>query len=173
MVQIRDRETPARQLLPDLLRCVEYARKYGVTVILNDRCDLVLAARADGVHLGQDDLPPPAARRVLGRNAIIGHSTHDLRQVVMAGRLPVQYIGFGPVYPTSSKARPSPVTGLTGLRRACGVSKHPVVAIGGITDRRLREVLDAGAVSAAVIAALMATGGIARSMDRLLRIASR
>jgi thiamine-phosphate pyrophosphorylase len=168
LIQLRDKTTPLRELLPDLKRCVEFAESRGVTLIVNDRCDLVLSCGAAGVHLGQEDLPPDAARLLVGRNKIIGFSTHSLRQVHKSSEMPVEYIGFGPVYATSSKQNPSPVVGISGLARACRSSAKPVVAIGGIGIDQVPEVLEAGAASVAVISALMTAGSLARMMDLFL-----
>jgi thiamine-phosphate pyrophosphorylase len=168
LVQIRDKETPLDELLSDLRHCVEFAREREVILIVNDRCDLALCCGAHGVHLGQDDLPAKAARALMGRGRIIGLSTHNLRQMRAAARLAIDYIGYGPVYTTSTKDAPSPLVGVRGLRTACLTARWPVVAIGGIKAGRIREVLDAGATSAAVISAAMAGGRIARNMDALL-----
>jgi thiamine-phosphate pyrophosphorylase len=168
LAQVRDKSTPPRELLLDLKRCVEFADSKGVTLIVDDRCDLVLSCDAAGVHLGQDDLPPEAARVLLGRNKIIGFSTHSLRQVRRSCEMSVQYIGFGPVYATSSKEDPSPVVGIDGLARACRTSTKPVVAIGGIGLDQVPEVLQAGAASVAVISALMTAANPARMMELFL-----
>jgi thiamine-phosphate pyrophosphorylase len=171
LLQVRDKLTPVRELLPDLRRCVEYARERGVVVIVNDRCDLVLCSGADGVHLGQNDIPPLAARKVLGARHVIGFSTHSLAQVRQGGSLGVQYLGFGPVYGTSTKPGADPVTGISALRRACRLSRRPVVAIGGITLDTVPEVLGAGASSAAVISALMTAKSLAHQMEAFRRAA--
>jgi len=168
LVQIRDKGTPLDELLTDLRRCVDFARERGVTLIVNDRCDLALCCGAHGVHLGQDDLPAEAARALMGRGRIIGLSTHNLRQVHASAPLAIDYIGYGPVYATSTKEAASPVVGVRRLRAACGAAVWPVVAIGGIKAGRIREVLDAGATSAAVISTAMAGGRIARNMEALL-----
>jgi thiamine-phosphate pyrophosphorylase len=165
LVQVRDKSTPLRELMLDLKRCVEFAEARKVTLIVDDRCDLVLSCNAAGVHLGQDDLPPEAVRRLLGRDKIIGFSTHSLRQVHRSSEMPIQYIGFGPVYTTSSKKDPSPVVGISGLARACKASTKPVVAIGGIGLDQVEQVLQAGAASVAVISALMTAANPARMME--------
>jgi thiamine-phosphate pyrophosphorylase len=171
-IQIRDQETPLRELLDDMRRCVEYAAKFEVRIIVNNRCDLALLSGAAGAHLGQDDLPPMAARAVLGRHAILGFSTHTQVQVRQSNHLPLQYTGFGPIFATSSKPNHSPVVGLGGLRQACRQSTRPVVAIGGIGLEHIRCVLEAGASSAAVISTLMSAKSIARRMEDLLRAAA-
>jgi thiamine-phosphate pyrophosphorylase len=168
LVQIRDKSTPLRELIGDLRHCVEFAQKQGLMLIVNDRCDLVLSSGASGVHLGQDDLPPLVARTILDKSHIIGFSTHSLAQVRQAGVLPLQYIGFGPVFGTATKENPAPAVGLRKLADACKISSMPVVAIGGIGLEQVRLVLDAGATSAAVISALMNAGNLARQMELFL-----
>jgi len=172
LVQLRDKNTPLPELLPDLRRCVEFAAGKGVLLIVNDRCDLALSAGAAGVHLGQEDLPPEAARAILGSRKIIGFSAHSLAQVRNSRSLPIQYIGFGPVYATSTKPDAEAAVGLRALARACRESSVPVAAIGGIGLERVREVLQAGAASVAVISALMQAEDIARQMERFLEIAT-
>ena len=168
LVQIRDKSTPLRDLLKDLDNCIEFAHKNNITLIINDRCDLALCCGAMGVHLGQADLPAEAARRLLGKSKIIGYSTHSLAQARTSRHLPVQYIGFGPIYPTSTKKQTSPDVGLQTLAQACRISAHPVVAIGGIGIHQVQEVLKAGAASVAVISALMQSENLALQMQRFL-----
>ena len=110
LVQIRDKQTPVRELLDDIRRCVEYAARFGVSIIVNDRCDLAMLSGAAGVHLGQDDLPPAAARVVLGEEALLGFSTHSRAQVPQSNSLPVQYIGLArstPLPQSATTLRPS------------------------------------------------------------------
>jgi thiamine-phosphate pyrophosphorylase len=173
IIQIRDKETPLRELLADIKRCSEHTARFGVRLIVNDRCDLALLGGAAGVHLGQEDLSPNAARTVLGRRAVIGLSTNTPAQVRRANRLPVQYIGFGPIFATATKPDHSPVVGLAALRRVSILSARPVVAIGGIDLERIPEVLEAGAASAAVISTLMQARSLARRMEQLLKAAGR
>jgi thiamine-phosphate pyrophosphorylase len=168
LVQIRDKSTPTRELMRDLYRCIEFASNKGVVLIVNDRCDLALSCGAPGVHLGQDDLPPKAARSIVGRKIILGLSAHSIAHVRKAASLPIQYIGFGPIYATSTKTDASPPAGLQKLARACRESTLPVVAIGGIGLEQVREVLQAGAASAAVISALMKAENLAREMQKFL-----
>jgi len=132
-------------------------------LVINDRPDLlkmVLAADiphpALGLHLGQDDLPPKLARDVVGPDVIIGYSTHTLEQVQQALAEPVDYLGFGPVFGTTTKQNPDPVVGVELLSEAAKISHLPVVAIGGLDAPRARLCLDAGAHSAAVVSALFA-----------------
>jgi thiamine-phosphate pyrophosphorylase len=167
-LQIRDKTTPLPEFLPDLIRCAEFASKKGIPLIINDRWDLVLSSGAAGVHLGQEDLPPEAARRILGKDKIIGFSTSSLMQIRNSRNLPIQYVGFGPVFATSTKPDASPEVGLSLLTQACTESAVPVVAIGGIGIAQVRATLNAGAASVAVISALMQSADLAREMERFL-----
>jgi len=129
----------------------------GVPLIINDRVDIALAVGAHGVHLGQDDMPPEAARRLLGDKAIIGYSTHSVEQAKKAVTLPIDYIAIGPIFTTSSKTNPSPTLGLEGLRAVReAVGNAQLVAIGGISHSTAHAVIEAGADSVAVISALLA-----------------
>ena len=171
LIQIRDKETSMQELLDDIRRCVDYAASFGVRIIVNDRCDLALLSGAAGVHLGQDDLPPTAARALLGPDQLLGFSTHSLAQVRQANRLPVQYFGFGPIFATTTKPDHSPAVGLAALRQACRQSTRPIVAIGGITLEQIPHVLAAGAAGAAVISTLLRARNIAHRMELLLKAA--
>jgi thiamine-phosphate pyrophosphorylase len=144
-----------------------------MTLVLDDRCDLVLAAGFGGVHLGQEDLPPTEARTLLGVRRIIGYSTHSLAQVRRSRSLPVQYIGFGPVFPTATKADADPTVGLKKLAQACRAATVPVVAIGGIGLEEVRPALETGAASVAVISAILTARNIARQMERFLQAAEK
>jgi thiamine-phosphate pyrophosphorylase len=126
-----------------------------VTLIMNDRADLALAACFDGVHVGRDDLPVDAVRRIIGPNMFIGTSTHNPEQLRLAEPTDADYLAIGPVFATSSKANPDPVVGLEGVRLARSLTTKPLVAIGGITRANCRSVLDAGADSVAVISDLV------------------
>lgn len=118
----------------------------------------LLALRADGLHLGQEDLPPAEARRLLGEQAIIGYSTHSVEQAREAVSMPIDYLAIGPIFPTSSKLRPDPVIGLDNLREVRRiVGDLPLVAIGGVTRITLESVFDAGADSVAVISDILST----------------
>jgi thiamine-phosphate pyrophosphorylase len=138
----------------EALRPITRAR--GALLVVNDRLDVALASGADGVHLGQGDLPLAAARavaRARGADLLIGVSTHDLDQAERAARDGADYLGFGPIFETRTKERPDPVVGLEALRRVCHLPL-PVVAIGGITLQTVAEVARAGASAAAIVAAI-------------------
>ena len=138
---------------------VARARPVGAIVIVNDRADLARLSGADGVHLGQDDLEPAAARRIVGDAALIGLSTHTIEQVRAACAAPVDYIAVGPVFGTSTKETGYRSVGTGFVREAAAAaSTKPIVAIGGVTLARARDVIDAGAASVAVISDLLSTG---------------
>jgi thiamine-phosphate pyrophosphorylase len=156
IVQLREKHLSPREFYDEAERALGVARELGVRLIINDRADIALALGADGVHLGQDDLQPEAARRLLGEEAIIGFSTHSLEQAREAARMRVDYIAIGPIFNTSSKKNPDPPVGLDELGRVRqAVGSIPLVAIGGITRENALAVLDAGADSVAVISALV------------------
>lgn len=158
-VQLREKHLSPREFYREAEDALRVARELGVRLIINDRADIAHALAADGVHLGQDDLPPAAARATLGERAVIGFSTHNEEQAREAIELPVDYLAIGPIFPTSSKENPDPVVGLEGLRRVRRiVGQIPLVAIGGIRPENAREVLRAGADSVAVISLLLDRG---------------
>ena len=129
----------------------------GVTLIMNDRADICIAANYEGVHVGQDDLSAEGARTVIGPGRILGVSTHNLQQLQEADAGPADYIAYGPVFATLSKRRPDPLVGLEGIRAARAATQKPLVAIGGITRANARSVIDAGADSVAVISDLLSS----------------
>ena len=172
-VQIRDKDTPTRELLRDIKKCREYAEARDMTLVLNDRCDLTLTADLMGVHLGQEDIPPEAARAILGKKRIIGYSTHTPAQVRSSLGLPVDYIGFGPVYATATKTDAGRAAGLKKLAQVCRTATAPVVAIGGIGLDEIRPVLKTGAACAAVISAIMTAESIAKQTELFFETACR
>jgi thiamine-phosphate pyrophosphorylase len=157
LVQLRDKHAPAWQFYREAEAALSVAEQLGVQLIINDRVDMALALNAPGVHLGQDDLPPEAARRLLGDEIVIGYSTHSVAQAQQAAKLPINYLAIGPIFETKTKSDTSPVVGLEGLRRVRDtIGPLPLVAIGGITPTNAREVLEAGADSVAMISGLLA-----------------
>jgi thiamine-phosphate pyrophosphorylase len=172
-IQLRDKDASPRDFYRQAADALEIARKHNVKIIINDRVDVALALTADGVHLGQTDLPPEAARRLLGQAAIIGFSTHDAAQALMATNLPVNYIAFGPIFKTSTKEKPDPVAGLAALQQArTATGAVPLVAIGGINGTNARAVLGAGADSLAMISELLdPADAIEENMRKLLTVA--
>jgi thiamine-phosphate pyrophosphorylase len=154
IVQLRDKETPPDRLLEKARALRGLTRRYGVPFIVNDYPELALAADADGVHLGQEDMPIAEARRLLGEDRIIGISTHNIEQAREAVRAGADYIGVGPVYPTPTKPG-RPAAGLEYVRQAAAEIAIPWVAIGGITLGNADEVLDAGARRLCAVSAIV------------------
>jgi thiamine-phosphate pyrophosphorylase len=126
-----------------------------MSFLVNDRPDVALLAGASGVHVGQDDLDVEQARRVLGRDKLVGVSTHNLEQFERAAASSADYIAVGPVFGTSSKANPDPVVGVEFIRKTRALSDKPIVAIGGISVERAASVIEAGADSVAVISGIL------------------
>jgi thiamine-phosphate pyrophosphorylase len=156
IVQLREKNMAAVEFHTEASAAINVARKVGIHLIINDRVDIALAVGADGVHLGQHDLPVQAARSLLGPKAIIGLSTHNLQQAKKALDLPVDYIALGPIFTTRTKANPDPELGLRGLQQVSEVAGDiPLVAIGGITPKNATDVIAAGADSVALISSLL------------------
>jgi thiamine-phosphate pyrophosphorylase len=153
-IQLRDKDISGKELLDVARECLAMTRPVGAKLIINDRVDVALTANADGVHLGQDDLTVEEAREILGKDKIIGLSTHSLEQLQAALQTSADYLAVGPVYDTSTKENPSPVVGLELVTAAKTLTDRPLVAIGGITVERAPAVIEAGADSVAVISAL-------------------
>jgi thiamine-phosphate pyrophosphorylase len=167
-IQYRNKVGSTREMLRHA-REIRRALGDGVTLIMNDRADICLAAGYEGVHVGQDDLSPEGARTVIGPERILGVSTHNLEQLQEADAGPADYIAFGPVFATSSKRNPDAIVGLEGIREARAATRKPLVAIGGITRANARSVIDAGADSVAVIADLLSSPTkVAEEFSRLL-----
>jgi len=156
LLQYRNKSGNACQMLADAR---ELKARLGATVklIVNDRADLCLAAAFNGLHVGQDDLSPESARRIIGSGPArwLGVSTHNPEQLAAADQTSADYLAIGPIFATSSKANPDPVVGLEGLRQARKITRKPLVAIGGITRANARSVIEAGTDSVAVISDLL------------------
>lgn len=155
LIQLREKEASPRAFYHQAREAVEQARELGVTILINDRVDIALAVGADGVHVGQEDLPPEKARALLGPDRLIGFSTHSLEQALRADALPVDYIAVGPIFPTRTKENPDPVVGLELIAAVRARVRKPLVAIGGITLETAPRVLAAGADAVAVISDLL------------------
>ena len=174
IIQFRDKSGDTVRMLSCAreLRRITHRR---AKLIINDRFDICLAVQAEGVHLGQDDVTPEAARAVLdrvqtreGERRIVGFSTHNLAQIEEADSMPIDYLAVGPVFATGSKANPDPVIGLEGVRQARTATAKPLVAIGGITRKNCREVKDAGADAVAVISDLLESP--VKAVEEFLRV---
>jgi len=174
VIQLRDKESSSADFLRAAEAALSVAQKNHVRLIINDRVDIALALSADGVHVGQSDLPSEIARRLLGPESILGVSTHNVEQVRIASRLPVDYVAFGPIFETGTKQDHEPVAGLDGLRSArAALGDLPLVAIGGLNKDNAAAAIEAGADSVALIAALLSDPAkISEKTQRMLAFLS-
>lgn len=155
-IQLREKRASSRDFYEAAKAVLEFARPRKVKIIINDRVDIALAVKADGVHLGQDDLPPQTAREILGEKAIIGFSTHSVLQAIEAIDLPIDYVAIGAVFFTSSKEKPEAIIGTEDVKEArAAIGDFPLVAIGGINFENIPSVFQSGADSVAVISAIL------------------
>ncbi len=154
ILQIRHKGLFRRETLAAADRVAELCHRAGALMMMNDRADVALMV-GSGLHVGQDDLPAKAVRKLLGEGRTIGLSTHNEGQMRAAAEEPVDYVALGPIYGTATKADPDPVVGLEGLARLQPLSRRAVVAIGGIRRENARAVIEAGADAVAVIADLL------------------
>ena len=159
LLQVRGKRATDAQLLGAVRDVLGVTRTRQAVLVVNDRPDIALIAGADGVHVGQDDLRPADVRALVGASMIVGLSTHDFDQLRAAEDEPVDYVAFGPIYPTRTKQAADPVVGLERLARARSLTRRPLVAIGGITTERAPAVLEAGADGLAVAGALSGPDG--------------
>lgn len=172
LFQYRDKSSSPRELLQAAQALTVTILQRGGSFIVNDRPDIARIAAATGVHLGQDDISIPAARAVAGEESWIGISTHNLGQLERAVDSDADYIAVGPVFETHSKDRLDPVVGLEFVRQARQLTSKPLVAIGGITLERARQVRDAGADSIAVISDILKARDPAARVRQFLEILS-
>jgi thiamine-phosphate pyrophosphorylase len=156
LFQYRNKSASMKEAYVEAMALRKIAAGLGVTFIVNDRCDLALAVEADGVHLGQGDLPYGNARKLMGAGKLIGLSTHNAEQVQEADRLKPDYIGFGPIFKPGSKQDHDPVVGVQGLTAIRRLTSLPIFAIGGVTVENVADVMKAGADGVAVISAVVA-----------------
>jgi thiamine-phosphate pyrophosphorylase len=174
LIQYRDKDAAAGVVLSRARELARLARQAAaneaVILIMNDRPDLAIGAAFDGVHVGQDDLSPAAARRILGNERLVGISTHTPDQVRAADATDCDYIAIGPVFATASKRNPDPVIGLEGIRTARPLTRKPLIAIGGITRSNAAEVFAAGADSVAIISDLLRDPH--RTVEEFLKLAA-
>jgi thiamine-phosphate pyrophosphorylase len=169
VLQLRLKTAPPRDVLAVARRIASLAGAVGALFLINDRPDIARAVDADGVHLGQDDLPVAAARRVLGAAAVVGVSTHDLDEARGAAAAGADYVGVGPIYATASKPGAPAPRGLELLRAVRAAVRCPIVAIGGITPETAPAVRAAGADAVAMIGALVRAPDPGEAVSETLR----
>lgn len=171
IIQLRIKRFSSKEFL-DAARIIrEIARNKEVFFIVNDRVDVAILADADGVHLGQDDMPVTEARKLLGKDKIIGYSTHNIREVLEAIKLPIEYISFGPIFPTKTKRDAQIPKGIKGLAEVRKIIDIPIVAIGGITETNMIHVFQEGADSVAMISDILNSQDITKKVGRLINVA--
>ncbi len=164
LFQYRDKQATMKDAYARAMALRKAAADLDALLIVNDRCDLAMAVDADGVHLGQDDLPYEQARRLLGPDKLIGISTHNAEQVKEAERLKPDYIGFGPIFTPGSKKDHDPVVGIEGLAGIRPLTSRPIFAIGGIQLDRVRSVMQSGANGIAVVSAILSAADVKRAV---------
>jgi thiamine-phosphate pyrophosphorylase len=152
LVQFRDKESPDREFIREGREALALCRRHGALLLVNDRVEAAKAIGADGVHLGQDDMPPAEARRILGPEAVIGLSTHDREEVLAARDLPLDYVNIGPMFPTATKDHAR--YGTLGADRVLELSKlspFPFTTMGGIKKAHLRDLFSRGVRTVAMV----------------------
>lgn len=170
MVQLREKDALTGEFVALAKRLKAVLAPLGIPLIINDRVDVALAADADGVHIGQSDMPYEDARRLLGAEKIIGLSVENFEDLERANALDVDYVGISPVYGTPTKSDTAEPFGLEGLRRAVAMSAHPTVAIGGMNASTIAEVMQAGADGVAVVSAICSVSSPRKAAEELKEI---
>ena len=173
ILQLRAKSLSSKEFLETARIIRKITKDKGTVFIVNDRVDIALLTDADGVHLGQGDLPVKEARRLLGNNKIIGYSTHNLREALEAVRLPVDYISFGPIFPTKTKEDAQTPKGLKLLSEVRKAVVIPIVAIGGITETNMVHVLKEGVEGVAMISEILTVKDISQKINRVIATAKK
>ena len=168
VIQLREKNRSKKEIFHDALSMKALTSKHKAVLIINDHIDIALAVNAEGVHLGQEDMPVAEGRRIMGRKKIIGVSTHSLRQAQKAEDEGADYIGFGPIFQTNTKNAGKP-RGLKALQKVRSHISIPIVAIGGITSENIREVLMSGADAAAIASGIL-IGNITKNAEKYLSV---
>jgi thiamine-phosphate pyrophosphorylase len=169
VIQYRAKNKTSKEMYYEANIIKKICDKYKIPLIINDRVDIAIAVNADGVHIGQDDLDVEVVRRLIGFDKIVGLSTKNLRQVKEANNLPVDYIGFGSIFPTKTKEDVK-LAGIEELRKVLKISVQPVVAIGGINEENIQSVLDTGCENVAVVSAIFKGKNIRQNAKKLKEV---
>ncbi len=170
IVQLREKDCPTREFYHTAVKLKKMLHRCKVPLIINDRIDIALACDADGLHIGQNDIPYAIARKLMGDKKIIGLSVENAEQAEKANYLNIDYVGASPVYGTPTKTDTAKPLGLGGLREITRISRHPVVAIGGINAGNIKDMLYSGAQSVAVVSAIMAAENPKAATQELKKI---
>lgn len=167
MLQLREKDLSASELYPLAVQLRDLTRRYNCKLLINDRVDVALAVDADGVHLGGHSLPTAVVRKLLGPQKLIAVSTHSATEIIQAAAAGADFVTFGPVFHTPSKAAYGNPVGLPALRQACESSPVPIYALGGINHQNATETMACGASGIALISALLTTDAPAAAFSRL------
>ncbi|MEN7548984.1 thiamine phosphate synthase [Rapidithrix thailandica] len=170
LVQLREKEISTREFIELGLALKQVLAPYQVPLLVNDRVDVALAIGAEGVHIGQSDMPYPVARALLGEKALIGLSVETQEQVLLANQWEVDYIALSPVFPTPTKTDTHTPWGLEGIKAARKISKHPIVGIGGIHQHNAPEVVQAGVSMLAVVSEICTAEAPYQAAKNLLNV---
>lgn len=170
MVQLREKGCPTREFVELAIKIKEVLRPYNVPFIINDRIDVALACDADGVHIGQSDMPYPIARKILGRDKIIGLSIENIAQAREAEQYDVDYIAVSPVFSTETKSDTSTPFGIEGVREVASFTSHPMVGIGRMNSYTIGDVIRAGADGVAVVSAIVSADSPKKAAEELLKL---
>ena len=169
VVQLREKECSSREFYDIALEVASLTKKYHVPLIINDRLDIALAVKAEGLHIGQSDLPYSVAREIMGKEAIIGLSVESVQDAIDAESLDVDYLGISPVFSTNTKNDTAKPLGLEGIKEIKRLSKHKLVAIGGINLQNTRDIINAGADGIAVVSAICSAESPRKASEELLK----
>jgi thiamine-phosphate pyrophosphorylase len=167
VIQFRDKTMAAGDLIETAKKLKKVCSKDGVLFIINDRIDVALLSNAHGVHLGREDIPIKEARKLLGKNKIIGGTAHSLTEAIEAEKDGVDYIGFGHIYPTASKLKLTPPVGIEELKKAVKIINIPIFAIGGIELNNIKEVTETGVHGVALIGSVVRSSNPAKTVREL------
>ncbi len=170
MVQLREKDCSSKEFHDLAVNLKQVLKPYNIPLIINDRLDIALACDAEGLHIGQSDLPYSIARRLLGKDKIIGLSVENIEDAVEANKLDVDYIGISPVFSTLTKTDTKEALGIEGVKAISSISKHPCVGIGGINSSNAKEIIAAGADGISVVSAIMSADNPQLAASNLINI---
>jgi thiamine-phosphate pyrophosphorylase len=173
MVQLREKDASTLDFYNLAMRLKSILKPYNVPLIVNDRLDIALACDAGGLHIGQSDMPYAVARRLLGKDKIIGLSVESIQDTIDANNLDVDYIGISPVFGTLTKTDTATALGLNGIREITRISGHPSVGIGGINLTNAQDIIQAGADGISVVSAIMSAPDPLQSARQLKEIINK
>ena len=168
IIQYREKYAPTKKMVEEALEIKKLCKKNNVLLLINDSIDVALAVDADGVHLGQNDIPYDVARKLLGNKKIIGVTVHNLKEAIDAEKKGADYIGLSPIFDTSTKSDAGKDCGTFMITKVKNKIKIPVVAIGGINESNIDEVLKAGAKNVAIISAIVAKDGVEEAVRQFI-----